>query len=110
MDIEKLLNEIKAQVLLISKEKFKDYIAELQKDLNAFLKSSKEKLERWSVLLLEGSINQEEFEWLVKSQHSLLGLNALQTAGLSKIKLNNLKNNILKTIVETTAKAVIVGL
>ncbi len=110
MDIEKLLAEIKAQLLELLKENYKDFVPQLENDITNFLKQSKVKLERWTLLLVDKSLTQDDFEWLVKSQKSLLVLEALQTAGLSKIKLNNLKNSIIKVIINTTAKAVLVGL
>ena len=110
MDIEKLLAEIKAQLLELLKENYKDFVPELENDITNFLKQSKVKLERWTLLLIDKSLTQDDFEWLVKSQKNLLVLEALQTAGLSKIKLNNLKNSIIKVIINTTAKAVLVGL
>ncbi|WP_395044204.1 hypothetical protein [Flavobacterium sp.] len=110
MDIEKLIAEIKAQLQVLFQENYKDFVPELEKDITAFLKLSKIKFERWTLLLVDKSLTQEEFEWLVKSQKNLLVLEALQTAGLSKIKINNLKNSIIKVIVNTTAKAVLAGL
>ena len=110
MDIEKLLAEIKAQLLELLKENYKDFVPELENDITNFLKQSKVKLERWTLLLVDKSLTQDDFEWLVKSQKNLFVLEALQTAGLSKIKLNNLKNAIIKVIINTTAKAVLVGL
>lgn len=110
MDIDKLIAEIKAQLLELLKENYKDFVPELENDITNFLKQSKVKLERWTLLLIDKSLTQDDFEWLVKSQKNLLVLEALQTAGLSKIKLNNLKNSIIKVIINTTAKAVLVGL
>ena len=110
MDIEKLLAEIKAQLLELLKENYKDFVPELENDITNFLKQSKVKLERWTLLLVDKSLTHDDFEWLVKSQKNLLVLEALQTSGLSKIKLNNLKNSIIKVIINTTAKAVLVGL
>lgn len=110
MDFEKLLQDIKQQVLLDSKEKYKELLPQLEKDLDLFLKLSEEKLKRWTILLLEKSLTKEELEWLLKSQQNLLEMNLLLAAGISKIKVNNLKNKIIKTIIETTAKAVIVAL
>ncbi|WP_395053205.1 hypothetical protein [Flavobacterium sp.] len=110
MNIEKLLAEIKAQLLELLKENYKDFVPQLENDITNFLKQSKVKLERWTLLLVDKSLTQDDFEWLVKSQKNLLVLEALQTAGLSKIKLNNLKNSIIKVIINTTAKAVLVGL
>ena len=110
MDIDKLIAEIKTQLLELLKENYKDFVPELENDITNFLKQSKVKLERWTLLLVDKSLTQDDFEWLVKSQKNLLVLSALQTAGLSKIKLNNLKNAIIKVIINTTAKAVLVGL
>ena len=109
MDIEKLLAEIKAQLLELLQENYKDFIPELEKDITNFLKVSKEKLERWALLLDDKSITQDDFNWLVKSQKELLVLKPLQTAGMSKIKLNSLKNSVIKIIINTTAKAVLGG-
>jgi hypothetical protein len=101
MDIDKLLKDLKGNVLTLLGDKVKEFKPELEKDLNDYIEQSKTKLERWAMLLLEGSITKEEFEWLLKSQQDLLSLKALQGAGLSKIKLNNIKKSIINTIVET---------
>jgi hypothetical protein len=101
MDIDKLLNEIKQQSLELLVNKYKEFKSELQQDITAFLESSKQKLERWALLVIDGSITKEELEWLLKSQQDLITLQALQTAGLSKIKLNTIKNGIIKTVFQT---------
>lgn len=101
MDIEKLLKELKQQLVTLLGDKYKEFKPEIQKDITAFLDSSKEKLERWTLLLASSSITEEEFSWLLKSQQDLIALKALQGAGLSKIKLNNIKNAIIQTVFKT---------
>lgn len=101
MDIEKLLEELRKNLIQVLGEKHKEFKPEIQKDVNVFLENSKEKLIRWSILLVEKSITEDEFAWLLKSQQDLVTLKALQGAGLSKIKLNNIKNSIFKTVVQT---------
>jgi hypothetical protein len=110
MDIDALLKELKNNIFTLLGNKYKEFKPELQQDLNNYLNSSKAKLERWSLLLADNSIDKEEFLWLLKSQQDLLELKALQTAGLSKIKLNNLKNNIISIIFDTVVKVVLVSL
>jgi hypothetical protein len=107
MDIEKLLNEIKNQLLELAKNNYQDVLPQFQKDMNTFFEFTKLKLERWSVLITNSSITIEEFEWLVKSQQEFLVLATLQKAGLSKIKINKLKNTIIKIIVSSTSKMVL---
>lgn len=101
MDIEKLLKQLKQELVTLLGDKYKEFKPEIQKDITAFLESSKEKLERWSLLLASSSITEEEFSWLLKSQQDLIALKALQGAGLSKIKLNNIKNAIIQTVFKT---------
>lgn len=101
MDIEKLLNQLKQELVTLLGDKYKEFKPEIQKDITAFLDSSKEKLERWTLLLASLSITEEEFSWLLKSQQDLIALKALQAAGLSKIKLNNIKNAIIQTVFKT---------
>ncbi len=101
MDIEKLLAELKNQLISVLGDKYKEFKPEIQKDITDFLNKSKNKLERWALLLATSSITKEEFEWLLKSQQDLIALKALQGAGLSKIKINNIKNTIIKTIFQT---------
>jgi len=101
MDIEKLLEELRKNLITVLGDKYKEFKPEIQKDVNHFLENSKEKLVRWSVLLVENSITEDEFAWLLKSQQDLVILKALQGAGLSKIKLNNIKNSIFKTVIQT---------
>jgi hypothetical protein len=98
MDIEQLLNEIKQQLVENLSPKLNDLKLDLQKDINTFLENSRQKLERWTLLLIDKSITKDELEWLLKSQRDLITLQALQSAGLSKIKLNSIKNNIIKTV------------
>ena len=101
MDIEKLLKQLKQELVTLLGDKYKEFKPEIQKDITAFLESSKEKLERWTLLLASSSITEEEFSWLLKSQQDLIALKALQGAGLSKIKMNNIKNAIIQTVFKT---------
>jgi hypothetical protein len=101
MDIEKLLKQLKQELVTLLGDKYKEFKPEIQRDITAFLESSKEKLERWTLLLASSSITEEEFSWLLKSQQDLIALKALQGAGLSKIKLNNIKNAIIQTVFKT---------
>lgn len=110
MDIDQLIANLKTQLALLFKNKFTEFGSALQKDVDTFLNNSKATLKRWLLLLSDGSITQDEFEWLLKSQQDLIVLQALQTAGISKIKLNNIKKAIIKTVVETTISGLLKGL
>lgn len=107
MNNDQLLEELKNKLKTIITKSYKDIKPELEKDLNAFLETSKEKLERWMLLFSTSALTEEDLEWLLKSQLDLVKLQALQTTGISKIRLNNLKNNIVKTILRVIIELVI---
>lgn len=107
MDFEELLEQIKAELLGILKESYSEYRAESKADIEAFLESSKDKLERWTKLLIAKDLTVKDYKWLLKSQKDILVLTALYKAGISKRRLGHLKNKIIKSIVETVVKLVL---
>ena len=107
MDKDKIIENLKKELKAIIANSYKDIKPQLEKDLATFFQTSKEKLERWIVLFSAGDLTEEEFEWLLKSQLDLTVLQALQTAGISKIKLNTIKNNIIKMIIQIITSLII---
>ncbi|TPG41995.1 hypothetical protein [Flavobacterium pectinovorum] len=107
MENDKVLEELKTKLKTIITNSYKDFKPELEKDLNSFLETSKEKLERWMLLFSSGNLTEDELEWLLKSQLDLVTLQALQTAGISKIKLNAIKNNIIKIVFKVILEIII---
>lgn len=107
MEKDKVIENLKKELKAIISNSYKDIKPQLEKDLAAFFQTSTEKLERWILLFSSGDLTEEEFEWLLKSQLDLTVLQALQTAGISKIKLNTIKNNIIKMIIQIITSLII---
>ena len=107
MDKDKVVENLKKELKTFLANSYKDIKPELEKDLTTFFQTSKDKLERWIILFSAGDLTEEELEWLLKSQLDLTLLQALQTAGITKIKLNTIKNNILKIIIQIISRLVI---
>jgi hypothetical protein len=107
MDIEALIKLLKDELLKVLGESYADYKTETKKDVASFLALSKVKLERWTALLQAGDLTPADYEWLLQSQKDVLVLNALNQAGVSKLRLGHLKNKIIKTIVNTVITVVI---
>jgi hypothetical protein len=107
MDIKELLKELKKGIIDLVKEKFDVETKELKTEISGLLIESKEKLERWSILLQNEQLTIEDFEWLVGSQRDLLQLETLRKIGVSQVKLGHFKSKVIKFIVETTVKFVL---
>ncbi|WP_456437410.1 hypothetical protein [Psychroserpens sp.] len=100
MDFEALLKELKIGLVQLFGEKWEDLKGESKKDIDQFLNDSKDKLKRWTELLVNGDIDLEDYEWLVKSQKDLMLMQALNSAGVHKISLGHFKNKVIKTVID----------
>lgn len=107
MDFDILLKQLTTALVSLFGEKWGDMEGASKKDIDLFLEESKEKLERWTLLLVNGDLDLEDFEWLVKSQKDLLVMQALHTAGVNKISLGHFKNKAIKTIIDVIKIAVL---
>ncbi len=108
MNFEKTLNELENSLEILFNQKYKGYTKEAKKDIKEFLAISKEKLKRWTILLKNGNLTLEDFEWLITSQKNLFHLKALQGVGISKISLGHFKNKITETIISFISKAIFI--
>jgi len=106
MDIKELLKELKSGIIELVKEKLNIESKEVKKEISDILKKSKTKLERWSLLLKNGDITEEDFLWLIESQRDLLQLQSLRALGISQIKLGHFKSKVIEFIGKTVVKFV----
>lgn len=97
MDIESLLKDIKSQLELLLKNQVQLF-SKIETDADAFVRATEQKLIKWQNLYAEGNLDEEDLKWLLKSQKDLLVLEGLKNLGLSQIKINKLKNDILNIL------------
>ena len=107
MDFDILFKELTTALVSLFGEKWGDLEGASKKDIDRFLEDSKEKLKRWTTLLVNEDLDVEDFEWLVNSQKDLLIMQALHTAGVNKISLGHFKNKVIKTIIDVVKIAVL---
>ena len=107
MDFDEILKQLKENLLKLVNDEYEDFKGSGEKVVNDFLNNSKQKLEKWTNLLANEMITLEEYEWLLKSQKDLFEMNALYTAGISKIKLERFKNKSIKAIVDVVTRIVL---
>jgi len=104
MDIKELLKELKNGIIDLVKEKLDVESKEVNKEIRSIVNQSKEKLERWSLLLKNGDLTKDDFLWLVESQRDLLQLQSLKAIGISQIKLGHFKSRVIELIGQTVFK------
>lgn len=107
MDFKEILKQIKESLEQEFGDKWEGFKGAARKDIDQFLKDSKDKLERWTRLLASGAIDLEDFAWLVESQKDLMLMHALHSAGVHKISLGHLRNRVVKIIIDVVKTAVL---
>lgn len=100
MDIQKLISDIKNHLLLLLKENQLHLFPKIETNLNKYFLESEEKIKKWQLLYAEGVLQMDEIEWLLESQKELITIDVLQKAGISQLKINSIKNSILKIILK----------
>jgi hypothetical protein len=100
VDFNDLFKNIKDAVVVAAGDSVKDYADWAKKDGLAFLESSKDKLKTWTGLLESGALTPDEFKLLVNSQKDLMQMEFLKDKGISKIKINKAKNNIIEAVIK----------
>lgn len=77
----------------------KDLALEIRDDTKDFLKKSRERLEKWTGMLAEGALDEEEFAFLVEAQKDLLKMKLITKAGISAAQIRRLRDDIISLVI-----------
>ena len=99
IDIEQLLKELKKEGSTLAKEAFAQFKNEAENDALNLIGSLEDDLKNWALQLANGSLAKDDFEWLVMAKKELVEMVGLKHAGLSLIKIDELKAKVLNLVV-----------
>ncbi len=85
----------------LAEKNWKEFREAAEKDGNAFLDRTEEDLRRWTKLLAQGDLSQDDFEWLVAGKKDLAEMEALKQAGLALVRLERFRNALISLVVDT---------
>ena len=97
-DFFKLLKENLGDLFKESWEDVFDAVQEMGED---FLVTIKDDLDEWTRGLVDKKLTKEEFEFLLGSKTDLMKLKLLTDAGLTKVRIDKLKDAIINVTVKT---------
>jgi hypothetical protein len=100
-DFNDLFEDLKKGVTNLAESTLKNFVKKAKSDGQQMLDDMKEKLQRWTQLLIERKLTTEDFEWLVNSQKDLIQMAALKQAGLAAIRIDQFKASLLNMVVDT---------
>jgi hypothetical protein len=71
----------------------------IEQNIKDFIAESKQDLEKWTLLLLDGMLSKKDYEWLVQSKADLARLIILKNITIAKSAADSLINALLDKIV-----------
>lgn len=103
---DKFLDTLKTELGDLAHQFGDDVKKELINDGRSFAVKSKNDLERWIKQLIDGSLTQDDFEWLVKGKKDLAEMVALKQKGLAQAKIDKYRIALLDTVVSSAFKLI----
>lgn len=100
-DFDVFIDALKDGAKDLAKQTFNGFENQATQDAQEFVEKSKEDLKRWTTLLAQGDINQQDFSDLVLAKKALADMFALRQAGLSLIKLETFRKGLINLVVDT---------
>ncbi|WP_071145738.1 hypothetical protein [Bacteroides ihuae] len=101
IDFNSLLTELLSQAKEIAVSTFKDYKKQAADDAEGLISGIKPKLEKWTLQLAKGDLSKDDLEFLILGEKELVEMKALKQLGIGLIKLDELKNKILKSTLDS---------
>jgi len=101
VDFNAIFEQLKNGVIGLAKTTLSNYVNDAKTDAQNMLNAMKEKLQRWTSLLIDKKLTTEDFEWLVNSQKDLVEMAALKEAGLAAIRIDQFKASVMNLVVDT---------
>ena len=99
IDLEQLLKELKQESATLAKQVFKEFKTDAETDALELISSLEEDIKTWTLALAKGELTKDDFEWLVMAKKDLIEMIALKHAGISLIKLDELKAKLLNLVI-----------
>lgn len=105
-DFNKIFDDIKQQIGAEAKTDLKEFSDQGKQDAEAFLKQSRDRLEKWMQLLADKQIDQDEFGWLVESQKAAAQMEALRKANAGSMQIEKFRDSVFQITVNAAITAI----
>jgi hypothetical protein len=107
LDFTKFLADLEKQLAELAKNMFKENWQAAVKDGQDFLDTSKEKLQKYLLLLNNGDIDQDDFQSLIAGLSDLARMEMLKQAGLKAAQIDKFRIQVLALIIDVAFKIIV---
>jgi uncharacterized protein YjbJ (UPF0337 family) len=85
---------------------FRNYASQAQSDVQTFLQTAKDGIQRATDLYLQKKIDKDDLEDLILGKKDLAEMHALKQVGLAKAAIDTFVNGVLQILVDAVFSAV----
>jgi hypothetical protein len=98
-DFDDFLDVLQDELVALAQSHLDDVREAAVSDGRQFLDESKEDLKRWTRLLEQGALSEDEFRSLVEGKKDLARMTALKQAGLAAVEIDRFRDALVERIV-----------
>jgi hypothetical protein len=84
----------------LAKEIFDGFENEAKDDVKAFLEKIKQDMQRWTKLLAQGELTEQDFSDLVQAKKALAEIHALRQMGVALTKLERFRTGLINLVID----------
>lgn len=106
-EFDVLLDALKDEVVSLAKTHLDEVRDAAVQDGKQFLETSKEDLKRWTRLMHQGKLSEDEFRSLVEGKKDLAEMKALKQAGLAAVEIDRFRSALVDRIVNTVGRVLL---
>ncbi len=103
-DFRQFVAALKDEIGALALRSWKDAKDAAARDGEAFVAKVQQDLNRWTELLAQRKLTQDDFAWLVKGKQDLAELAALKEAGLARARLDKFRSSLVDLVIGTAIK------
>lgn len=107
MNTDAIFNTARQQIGDLIEQQFSDAKEAARQDAEQVIQQSKDRLTRWTQLLADGKIDEEEFGILVDSQKEVVEMTALNQVGITPDRARQLAISTLEIVARIAIAAAV---
>jgi hypothetical protein len=85
----------------LAKDIFHGFENEARDDAKAFLEKTKQDIQRWTKLLAQGDLTEQDFSDLIQAKKALAEIHALRQTGVALTKLERFRSGLINLVIDT---------
>src|SRR5687768_8914981 len=101
INFEQLFDELKKSVVSIANDTLREYESAAKSDGQKIVDNLRQNIQQWAKEVEAGSLTSEDLGYLLQEEKDLTEMVALKQAGLSEVRIDEFRNNIINLVLST---------